>query len=198
MPFVDTKQLIILKWLTAHLEALDGLDVQEHIRDSNENDIPALNDDGTPKLVQVSLAGRVYRGRTKFGDEMGAAPFMSILEGRKPDENPNPVGYSRAIRDETWHILIQGFMEDDINNPLDNLYRFKGMVEQRLSMIMEVTSMDDPRYPEIHRMGGLILDMTVGPGLVRPFNMETGGAEAFFLPIAIQFVMNTADPFSVA
>lgn len=191
--FVDTKQLIILKYLTAHLELITGVDVQQ--RDSMNN--PVANTDGSPVLIQKSLAGRVYRGRTLFGAEE-TDPFLSILEGKRPDQQPDLVGYDGLIRDEIWHLLIQGFQEDDEENPLDNLYRLKGVVEQQLSKLVVVTPDTGlPKYPGVYLMAGLIMEMTVGPGIVRAANVTQGGTEAFYLPITIRFVMNVADPFTV-
>ena len=89
-------------------------------------------------------------------------------------------------------------MEDDPANPLDNLYRLKGAVEARLAMLIAVDKiMGQPLYPAVYKMGGLIIDMMIGPGLVHPMNVTTGGREVFYLPMLIECAMNVADPYAV-
>lgn len=191
--WADPKQLLILKALTEYLEEIEGIDVQ----DRDENGMPLTNQDGSPTLVQKSLLGRVYRGRSVFGQEE-YDPFLSILEGKKPDQLPQEVGDDRLVREEIWHLLIQGFQEDDEANPLDNLYRLKAMVEAHLAKLVMIDVRNGtPMYPEIFRLGGMVNDMTIGPGLVRPANPSQGGTEAFFLPISVTFVMNVGDPYTV-
>ena len=171
----DTLQLTILKRLTAHLEgAMIGLPTGD-----------------------VSLAGRVFRGRTLFGvDEQ--TPFVSILEGKRPDQLPPEVGYDSLNRNEDWHLLVQGWQDDNPDSPLDNLYRLKGVVEQQLAHFVAVEpGTGQALYPEVYLLGGLISEMRIGPGVVRAANPQVGGVEAFYLPVIVTFAMNVADPFSL-
>ena len=195
MAYIDTKQLTILKYLTLYLGQIAGIDVQR--RDDQGNPLVLQDGSGAPDLEQVDLVNRVFRGRTVFGAEE-YNPFLSILEGKRPDQAPELVGYDGLVRNEIWHLLIQGFQEDDEENPLDNLYRLKGMVERKLAKLILVDpSTGVPAYPADYLMQGLINEMTIGPGIVRPANVSQGGTEAFYLPITITFTMNVGDPYSL-
>lgn len=184
----DTKQLVILKNITAHLEGL-----------TFDAEFPYDQFEGDNTMVTCELTGRVFRGRTVFGDDMGALPFISILEGKKPDNLPPEAGYAKTDRLEDWHLLIQGWMDDDPASPLDNLYRFKGAVEQRLAMLVAVDKQwDRPIYPDVYLAGGLCSEIRIGPGIVRPVTPGVGGTEAFYLPVIVTFAMNVADPFDLS
>lgn len=185
MAVVASKQLTILQALTAHLETLS---IEVAVEDPDTGDVT---------VIGKSLLGQVFRGRTLFGAEEHG-PFLSILEGRRPDQAPDTVGYDRLTRNEDWHLLVQGFFDDDPDNPLDNLYRLKALVEERLAQVVSVNpDTGTPRYPEVYLLGGLILDMQIGPGVVAAATPTTGGTEAFYLPVLVNFAMNVADPFSV-
>ena len=174
----DCVQLVIMKALTTHLEAI--------------NNIPVYNS-GT----LASLAGKVYRGRTVFSasDE---GPFLSILEAKKPDDLKVPeAGSDYVTRYEPWHLLLQGFMPDDPNNPTDGLYNFKALVENRLALIVA----EDQRTGQVidpvsYRLGGLIADLRYAPGVVRAASQTTGQVESFFLPVVLFFAINLADTFT--
>jgi hypothetical protein len=180
----DTKQLVILKLMTAHLEGITFDAV-----------VPTDDFESDNAQQTYTLTGKVYRGRTIFGAEEGAGPFISILEGKKPDNLPPEVGYANLERYEDWHLLVQGWMDDDPETPLDNLYRFKGAVESRLAMIVAVdTQFDRPLYPDIYLLGGLVSEVRIGPGIVRPTTPTPGGTEGFYLPVIVTFAINVANP----
>lgn len=184
MPVPDTLQLSILKDLTALLEGIDGIEFSN----------PDI--DGPPVII-ASLQGNVFRGRTVFGDEE-KGPFVSILEDRQPDDMVQPASSDDTLRLEDWRLLLQGFMEDESSHPLDNLYYLKGLVEQRLARIVALNERGYPVYPDNYMLDGKITKMRIGPGAVRPASPVTGGMEAFYLPVVIEFAMNVVDPFQGA
>lgn len=187
----DSKQLAILKALTAHLEAL-AITVPAPVPDTGP--IP----DPPDPPVSWPLEGRVFRGRTVFGAEE-AGPFLSILEGRRPDQGPLEAGADNLTRNEDWHLLVQGFMDDDPDRPLDNLYRLKAVVEERLAMLVAVNpDTGQPAQPGHYLLGGLLLDLKIGPGVVAAATPTTGGTEAFYLPLVAGFAMDVAAPFNLA
>ena len=175
----STKQLRILFLLTELLEGISDLPSSE------------LGTDGQP--LMVTMAGRVWRGRTQFGNEQ-MTPFLTIIESRRPDNQPELAGYDGEFRNEIWHLLIQGFMDDDDTHPLDNLYRFKGEVEVRLSHLLATNEYGDPVYPAVYLCNRMVEKISIGPGVVAPFNATTGGTEAFYLPLVLTFANNIADP----
>jgi hypothetical protein len=177
----DCVQLQILKGLSAHLALTQGT-------------IP-LSSGGT---LAVNLATSVFRGRTAFGSE-DPMPCVSILEGRKPeDASETPVAMEdKLTRYEPWHLLVQGFIQDDPKNPTDNLYNFKALVEQQLSLIVALDSRGNVVNSAAFRLGGLVDDMILPPGIVRPAIATTGQVESFYLPIIVRYSINPANPFAI-
>lgn len=162
----DTKQLVILKRLTTHLEGVtltNGYD--------------------------FDLTGKVFRGQSRFGQDQ-PLPFVSILESLRPDPRPREGGEERLRRIDIWELALQGWVNENREFPTDDLYRLKGAVEMRMAEIAEGVS---PAY----RLGGLIDRMRIGPGVVRAATPQTGGAEAFYLPLQIHYVINLADPYAL-
>lgn len=185
----DSKQLVILKAITAHLEGL-VLAVPAPVPEFG----PLPEPPDPP--VSWPLAGRVFRGKTVFGAEE-TGPFLSLLEGRRPDQGPLETREDGLLRNEDWPLLVQGFMDDDPDSPLDNLYRLKGIVEERLAMLVAVNPGTGlPSHPEIYLAGGLLLDLKIGPGSVLPATPQTGGTEAFYLPCVARFAADVAAPFN--
>lgn len=178
MRWHDTKQLAILKFIVAHLEGIiygDYDDTGEH----------------------ATLAGRVFVGKLLFSAKE-PTPFLSILEGKRPDIQPDFVGADNLQRLEQWHLMLQGWITDDANHPLDNLYRLKGVVEERLAQLVQVVpETGNAAFPALYLCARMIDTMSIGPGVVRPSTDEEGGTEAFYLPMVITFAMNVADPFAV-
>lgn len=167
----DSRQLDILKRITAHLEGIT----------------PA---NGYP----VTLTGRVYRGRADFGDS-DAVPAISILEALRPND-AFPVGDDALMRSEDWMLLLQGWAEDDRRNPTDPVYQLKACVEQRLAEIV-ATHNGVGRYPDIYRLGGRVAGLRIGPGLCRPADQLSPRAY-FFLPLIVQWAADVAHPFVAA
>lgn len=135
------------------------------------------------------LTGKVFRGQTRFGADQ-RLPFVSILESLRPDPRPREAGDERLIREDVWELLIQGWVSEDRELPTDELYRLKGAVEKRLSEIAQPTN-------QVYRLGRLIDRVRIGPGVVRAATPQVGGAEAFYLPVQIHYVINLADPYAL-
>lgn len=162
----DTKQLTILKSLTTHLQGI------------------------TPgNGYEFNLSAAVYRGVTRFGSDQ-ALPFVSILESLRPDPNPREAGTEKLVREDTWELLVQGWVDENRQFPTDQLYQLKGAVEKRLA---ELVTAGNPAY----RLGGLVTKLRIGPGVVRAATPQPGGAEAFYLPLWVFYVINLADPFAL-
>lgn len=169
----DPKQLIIMFKLTDHLEGIT----------------PANGYD-------FDLAGHVFRGRASFGaDER--VPFVSILEAPRPDNRPLEVGPENLKRQEDWELLVQGWATENRDYPTDDLYRLKACVEKRLAQIAAMGPNGNPLYPAVYRLGGLLASIRIGPGVVRAATPQVGGAEAFYLPVTLRYVINVADPYAI-
>jgi hypothetical protein len=114
----DSKQLRILKKLTAHLEGVN-------------TDTPA-EDGPNGQPYTFDLRGKIVRGRSVIPvDE--AEDMVSILEFPR-QEIYTPVGEHGIVRQETWMLMLQGWPKDDPENPSDPAYAMKAEVEQRVSL----------------------------------------------------------------
>ena len=168
----DSKQLAILKAITTHLA---GMTIAGG--------------------YGYDLSGRVFRGRAVYGDEM-PLPSVSILEAPRPDESPRPYGPERARRVEDWVLLVQGWVQDDKVNPTDPAYDLKAWVEQRMA---EIVAIDDrngrPLYPSAYRLGGLIAEMSIGPGVVSPPRQNVSAKAFFYLPVVVKAAFTPLAPF---
>lgn len=169
----DTKQLLILKRLTDHIAGVT----------------PANGYD-------YDLAGKVYRGISKFGADQ-PLPFVSILESMRPDQRTVDGGLEKLHRKESWELLIQGWVDENREYPTDDLYGLKGCVEKRIAEIVAMDNFGNPVYPAVFRLGGLIVELKIGPGVVRAATPQVGGAEAFYLPIIVVYAINLADPYAL-
>lgn len=180
---MDSKQLRILKKLVAHLEAINP-----------DNDDPAT---GAP--YTVDLRGKVYRGRSILTVD-AAEDCLSILEFPR-QEIFVPVGDHGVVRLESWMLMLQGWPEDDPENPSDPAYALKAMVEKRLSRIVaEKPNGRGPMFPDEFMLGEHegnreLASLTIAPGVVRPPEDAASRLAMFYVPLVLGVRINVADPY---
>lgn len=160
-------QLVILRRLANHLA---GMTVADHGYD---------------------MTGRVHVGRAVLGKET-ALPALNIIEAPDPVDG-NPADEPGLVRDVTWRLLLQGFVEDDKAAPTDPAYRLKAAVERRLA---EVSSEKNgrPEFPDAFRLGRLISGLTFGIGVVRPPQENVSDKAFFWLPLNVRFKADARHP----
>lgn len=170
----ESRQLDILKRLSAHLEGIT----------------PANGYDW-------DMAGRVFRGRMFYGDD-DPLPMIAILEYLSPDIDLQVAGENRVARQETWIVLVQGFVQQHPQNPTDDAYQLKAAVERRLSETI-ATKNGDPAVPAAYMLGlpkDGIVHIAIGPGIVTVPREGPSSAYAFFyLPVGITRAVELTDPF---
>lgn len=168
----DSRQLDILKRLTAHLEGISF-------------------DNG----YEFDLAGRVFRGRMVYGAD-DPVPMLSILEHLQPDIQLSFAGHNNIARQETWVLLIQGWVENQPDNPTDLAYQLKASVEKRLSELIVMGVDGYPVFPDAYLLGTeqTITGIAVGPGVVSG-PREISAMAFFYLPLGIGLAMDISDPF---
>lgn len=159
----DSRRLQILKALTTHLEGITVANGFEH-----------------------DLTGSVFRGRANYGSN-DPIPMVSILEYLRPDQQENRPFNSNKVK-EDWQLLVQGWGEDDYQNPTDPAHGLLADVKKSLAMIRDDTS---PSY----RLGGLVHELRMDGGIVRPADENSAKAQ-FYLRVVLVFVENTTDPYS--
>lgn len=165
----DCKRLEILKALTEHLRTITPANGYQH---------------------DLSATNRVIRGR-KFIASTEPLPLVSILENLNPDRLPSPVGNSGVGKRVKFdmNVLVQGWAEDDKANPTDAAYNLMADVRKAIAQIG-----DHDNKPAAHLLGGLVEEVRMEAGTVRP--PEQSSDLAFFWMHVILVVSEyTADPY---
>lgn len=134
------------------------------------------------------LSGRVFRGRDIFGAD-DPVPMVSILEA--PEDKAGSSGPpASGLSNGQWHLLIQGFVEDDFENPTDPAHLLMAEVKKRL--VQE--KVRDRQY-SILGMGGKVTELAISPGVVRPAD-DVSAKAYFWLKITLSMVENHQDPYA--
>lgn len=141
---------------------------------------------------QHDLTGKVFRGRSVFGNS-DPLPMVSILEAIDP-QTETGLAPTDGVQKEKWDLLIQGFVEDDDQNPTDPAYYLLADVKQCLS---SVRSMRDPatQARNILGMGNRIAGLRFSQGVVRPAD-EVSDKAYFWLKLEIEAVEDHTAPFA--
>jgi len=139
-----------------------------------------------------TLAG-VHRGKMLFGDE-DALPCVSILDNLNPDRDMSRVGAEEGVQQkDNWTLLVQGWVDDDEDNPTDPALELMACVKKALAKI------DNPRYesthPLVYGLGGLVLGIEIEPGTVRPPSPEISAKAFFWMRVILKFYEDVNDPF---
>lgn len=162
----DSKRLTILKRLTAHLETITTANGYQH-----------------------DLQGSVYRGRSVFGDDT-PLPCLSIVEALNPDREPRIAG-SGITQNEDWVLPIQGWVDDDADNPTDPAHNLMADVKKALGLLIKDT------YPEpnpAYMLGGIVSSVRIEPGTVRPPD-ESSARAYFYLRVVVGVTEELDDPY---
>lgn len=142
----------------------------------------------------VDLNGKVFRGRDVF-DRHDPVPMVSILESilEKDQLQAPPAGPSKA---GPWELLLQGWADDDKDNPTDPAYYLLAEVQKRLVEITRMPYLDPNRRGcDILQMGGIITALKFSRGVVRPAD-EVSSKAYFWLKVELDLVENLLDPYA--
>ena len=131
---------------------------------------------------------KVFRGRAKYGKN-DPIPMLSILEAPIPQDAVTTRG-ENELSTGAWELLIQGFCDDDLDDPSDPAHCF--MAEVKAQLVREKRR---ERGNNILGMQGRISEMYIGQGSVRPAD-EASDKGFFWLTLTIRLVDNLADPYA--
>lgn len=149
----------------------------------------------TAALSEISIAGgykhdlkgKVFRGRVWFGDS-DPIPLVGILEVPvQPDDLP--VAPDNPNRRSDWDLTIQGFVDDDYENPSDPAEYLVADVIRRLAVEKKKNADFD-----LFGMGDDIVDLRIGIPVVRPSD-ELSAKAYFWLPITLELAENLEEPY---
>ena len=144
------------------------------------------------------MKARVYRGRNEFGSN-DPRPMVSILE------HPRALTPIYGTDDDTathggYELLIQGFANDDKDNPTDPAHVLAAEVVKRL--VQEKarrTGKNRDSDPNILGLGftmPCVTGIDVGTPIVRPADGEVSDVAHFFLSVTLYLVEDQEDPFA--
>ena len=134
----------------------------------------------------------VFRGRLMYGDS-DPIPLVSILEAPLPDE-PNITPASGTTWKGEWRLLIQGWVDDDKQNPTDPAHYL--MADVKKALATERKNMIRPgRGNDLLGMKGRVTDITIGACVVRPAEEQVNEYANFLLSVSLEIAENMADPY---
>lgn len=136
---------------------------------------------------------RVFRGRTAFGDG-DPLPMLSILEVPIPlDQLPPPTPSTSSSGG--WELMIQGFAEDDRDDPTDPAHVMLADVKKRLAIEKRKIDWNRPEEGPFG-LGRVVTNILMGPGVVRPPD-ELSAKAYFWLTVQLDLVEDLDDPYGV-
>lgn len=136
------------------------------------------------------LRGKVFRGRDTFGNS-DPLPMLSILESiTEKDVVLSPRGGSTQV--VPWELLIQGWTEDDYDNPTDPGHHLMAAVKKRL-----IQERKCPRGTGSGILGmcGKIDEIKFSTGVVRPAD-EVSSKAYFWLKVELLLVEDLLQPYA--
>jgi len=148
----------------------------------------------TPPNSAIDLTDRVFRGRVRYGHNE-PTPMVSIMQAPNIDIETNEAGKGR-IRTAMKTYLIQGWVEDDFNNPTDPAHELLADVKKALSVILDMDSEHFMLQSYSSSGNGLISSMEMSTGLVRPPEASISDKAYFWLPLNVTVVEDLSKPYS--
>lgn len=146
---------------------------------------------------QTGTIPRVTRGKVIFGDN-DPLPNIVILEQPQPlDQQPTQT--NNPVATGPWDLLIQGFVTNDVHNPLDPAHRLMGEVKAILAKEKLRTSPinNSPDYLGLgDRKSNVIVGFSIGPGSVRPADGVTNDTAYFYLTLSLMVTENAVKPYA--
>ena len=135
-----------------------------------------------------SNVNAVYRGRIAIGDDE-PLDAITLLEPPVPDD-PIRGAPANTASSGIWEVLVQGFVEDDYENPTDPAYVL--MTEVKMMLARE------RRRDDGFNMFGQdnkVSEILIGQGICRPPD-ELSVRAYFWLPVGIRITEDLLNPFA--
>lgn len=133
---------------------------------------------------------RVFRGRDDFGSN-DPLPMVSILEDPRAMDADNGPEQSAATKGK-YRIFIQGFVEDDRDDPTDPAHRLAAEV---ICALVEAKR-DHRNILGLGAKKPCVTEMTIGQPVVRPADNEVSSVAFFFVAVTLHLVEDMERPFS--
>jgi hypothetical protein len=142
---------------------------------------------------QFDMAEAVFRGRNVYGDD-DPVPLLSILEAPLPD-TPSPTPAAGGTWQGPWELMIQGWVDDDKQNPTDPAHVLladvkKALAEERKKMLRPGSGNN------LLGMQGKVTDLIIGACVVRPAEEHVNELANFLLSVTLRIAENMNDPYA--
>ena len=135
---------------------------------------------------------RVFRGRNLFGSD-DPMPMVAILENPHSEPTLQSGGFGSGINIGPKEILLQGFVEDDPDNPTDAAHYLLADVQQCLAR--HKAAMAGQYRRTYFGISTSIEDFQIGTGVVRPSDDVSAYAN-FWLLLTVTLGEDMANPFA--
>lgn len=144
----------------------------------------------------AQVGTRVFRGRAWFG-EGDPIPMLSILEGVAPGDFVAEPPVDTSTSEYTWPLIVQGFVNDDPENPTDPAHLLQADVRKRLAYEKTRKIVGDVSTRDIFGLGlgRFLVDLTIGSGVVRPAD-DISSKAYFWLSLGLRIVDKAANPYA--
>lgn len=133
------------------------------------------------------LTGKVFRGRTMFSTD-DPIPMVAILEAIE-QQQPARIEQRGPVTTGPWELLIQGFADDDKDNPTDPAHVLMADVKKALGRHKKNSK------GNLLGFGNKVTDMTFSPGVVRPPD-ERSSHCYFWLKLSVNLVEDVSEPYA--
>ncbi|AEY69568.1 minor tail protein [Burkholderia phage vB_BceS_AH2] len=139
------------------------------------------------------MADSVFRGRLVFGDD-DPVPLIAVNEAPLPPD-PEPAKPASGAWTGEWHLMIQGWVDDDKDNPTDPAHFL--MADVRKVLANERREQLKPgRGNNLFGMQGRVLDFSIGACVVRPAEEQVNELANFLLSVTLQIAEDMNDPYA--
>lgn len=135
-------------------------------------------------------AERVFRGRTIFG-ESDPLPMLSVLEDPRSRE-PNAMNLAPGNAVNEYRLLIQGFVQDDKDNPLDPAYYASADV---ITALVKAKKVQDYNFLGLGPVAPCVMSLSIGEPIHRPPDDEVSAVAYFLVPVTLTLAENLETPF---
>lgn len=162
----DSKQLRIVKKISAHLEATSGYEPLAVSR--GKLVVSAKDVEDTVSILEAP--------RPVVGEPAGVNGYLRhetwtlLVQGWPKDDKANPSDPAYAMK--------------------------AAVEQQLYKIIATDPRGGQPKYPDVYLLGGDIAAMIIGQGVVRPPTEEAASRLAmFYLPLILEIVTDISDPY---
>ncbi|RWF33715.1 MULTISPECIES: hypothetical protein [unclassified Mesorhizobium] len=136
-------------------------------------------------------AERVFRGRTVYGDG-DPLPMLSVLEDPRARE-PVGGGLKGGFSSNEFRLLIQGFVQDDKDHPLDPAYLASADV---ISALVKAKLVNNFNFLGLGNVAPCVIEILIGEPVHRPPDDEISAVAYFLVPVTLILAENFETPFA--